>query len=1208
MAQPTRETVNLATELIDHLAGSGLIPSFAKLYSHHTRIRENQPGLTNWRENEASNRLSDVVRLIEASLIHREIGDERWRNGMRRAGELLEWLSLPELNPDRLPIRLLAASAYQLAGYPARASGLLKEDTIEGIESRILISLLRADFVSLLEQLSQYWLRVHSVTEQGRESSSDSANDISDQLHELIVKETASCLGIICASMRWGSELRTQRAIEKLSAIGKVMLHGYDPYSWLLSKLCAEVASTYLESAMRNHLAGLTETLSETGRTVIERYSRQSYLSGRSLAWPSQIRGIERLLTNESFALCTPTGSGKTTVAELAILQNLFSEINADELSIAAPLVLYLVPSRALATEVEAKLSRVLRNTAPPAQQIIVTGLYGGTDWGPTDAWLTSNDPTVLICTYEKAEALMKFLGPLFLRRVSLVVIDEAHMVQFGGNRIALRKAESRELRLESLGARLFAYLDEERSRVIALSAVASEAENALAQWIARQPEGTPTKTNYRSTRQLIGHLECTSTRSYVIRYDLLDGTSLEFPEEEDGTAITPFVPNPFPPYPQAEAFEAEQTPGKKLRPFLFWAAMHLASPNDRGEQRAVLIAITQRIGGYAEDFLNLLNNIWADEDLPSFFQQPSNPQKLQILEQCLRSCEDYFGNNSREYQLLQKGVVVHHGKMPGLMARLLVDLIQERIINLVLATSTLSEGVNLPFETVLIPSLKRQRGTSPIPLTVREFSNLVGRAGRPGFGTEGRSLVLLPSQSIDRRVRQERQLYFNLIRMLQAQGDRSNLTSGANSALASLLIYLEEKWSEISRARRQRDFITWLEQTAPISFDDPTDDDNENPEIEAIEALDSLDSILLSAIVETEQIASQELSLDELEGQLQRIWRRTYAHYANQEEESLERVFIRRGRALKTNIYTDVSQRRRLYRTSLPPRSGTRLLELYRPLREHLETGTEYAAWSPDQRFNYIRDTVGILGRLSKFRVANPTRPRDLTWEQILRWWLCHRQAPRQPNAAQVTDWHDFVSQNFTYRFNWGLGSIIALAIDEAFGGELLEPSLEVWPLIGLPWIVFWMKELITWGTLDPVAAYLLARVDEVTTRQTAEEVAQQYYVHISDQDVNDPLDAAAIKNWAQASFSNLERTLSQIRLAPRTTRVSLLRDFSNASTQTFRVIPVEIGNDIHWFDPGGFPLARSQRPEDWQSDYLTKYDFTLNVSEQNVSPRAYV
>jgi hypothetical protein len=67
---------------------------------------------------------------------------------------------------------------------------------------------------------------------------------------------------------------------------------------------------------------------------------------------------------------------------------------------------------------VESKLTGIMRRLA--AERVIVTGLYGGTDWGPTDAWLTADNPTVLICTYEKAEALLRFLGPLFSRRIAL--------------------------------------------------------------------------------------------------------------------------------------------------------------------------------------------------------------------------------------------------------------------------------------------------------------------------------------------------------------------------------------------------------------------------------------------------------------------------------------------------------------------------------------------------------------------------------------------------------------------------------------------------------------------------------------------------------------------------------------------------------------------------------------------------------------------
>ncbi|WP_190942222.1 hypothetical protein [Nostoc flagelliforme] len=70
---------------------------------------------------------------MEAAFIQRETGDTNWRNGMLRVGELFEWLSHPQLNPDILPIRLLAAAVYELAGYPARAAGLLNEDIFRHI-------------------------------------------------------------------------------------------------------------------------------------------------------------------------------------------------------------------------------------------------------------------------------------------------------------------------------------------------------------------------------------------------------------------------------------------------------------------------------------------------------------------------------------------------------------------------------------------------------------------------------------------------------------------------------------------------------------------------------------------------------------------------------------------------------------------------------------------------------------------------------------------------------------------------------------------------------------------------------------------------------------------------------------------------------------------------------------------------------------------
>ena len=91
-------------------------------------------------------------------------------------------------------------------------------------------------------------------------------------------------------------------------------------------------------------------------------------------------------------------------MATLAVVQGLFADPPDDPFDLAAlgpgNLVLYLVPSRALAAEVEGRLAQDLKGIA--AEPVVVTGLYGGVDWGPTDAWIQADRATIVICTFEK--------------------------------------------------------------------------------------------------------------------------------------------------------------------------------------------------------------------------------------------------------------------------------------------------------------------------------------------------------------------------------------------------------------------------------------------------------------------------------------------------------------------------------------------------------------------------------------------------------------------------------------------------------------------------------------------------------------------------------------------------------------------------------------------------------------------------------------
>jgi hypothetical protein len=435
----------------DVLARPRLGTDIARVYSQHVRLRTGQGGLPSFNEQERDARLFDVVRLVEASLLGRREGDADWRDGFRRAGELLEWLAHPELNAVGLPLSLLGSAAYQLAGYPARAACLAMTRNSGEQDAPLVRLLLAGNYFALLPLAAQVAADAPATVDERVAAAEPSPAAVAGYMSDVIAGELASALGVVCAALRWGDENRVERALEKLDAVAPALGHFTDPFSWLVVRLAAEVARASLPISLRGAIGPLAERLDQDGQDAFERYVRLSFRNKQALTWPSQQRGIDKLVEQGSFALCTPTGSGKTRVAEVALLNGLFRR--SVGIFDSAPLCLYIVPTRALAAEVEGKLDAVLRE-AGGARAVTVTGLYGGIDWGPSDEWLTADEPTVLICTQEKAEALVRFFGGALLERLELVIVDEAHEVQFpgGGARIT---TESRALRLETFIARL---------------------------------------------------------------------------------------------------------------------------------------------------------------------------------------------------------------------------------------------------------------------------------------------------------------------------------------------------------------------------------------------------------------------------------------------------------------------------------------------------------------------------------------------------------------------------------------------------------------------------------------------------------------------------------------------------------------------------------------------------------------------------------
>jgi len=73
MADKEIRTLKAARIITKKLASGALTPSFAKLYSQHTRLDSGQPGLSGWAANEADKRLEDAIRLVDAALYKRSL-------------------------------------------------------------------------------------------------------------------------------------------------------------------------------------------------------------------------------------------------------------------------------------------------------------------------------------------------------------------------------------------------------------------------------------------------------------------------------------------------------------------------------------------------------------------------------------------------------------------------------------------------------------------------------------------------------------------------------------------------------------------------------------------------------------------------------------------------------------------------------------------------------------------------------------------------------------------------------------------------------------------------------------------------------------------------------------------------------------------------------------------------------------------------------
>jgi len=479
-----------------------------------------------------------------------------------------------------------------------------------------------------------------------------------------------------------------------------------DPDQWVAQRVFASLLGRFSRTNLR---AVLPDGASGRWDPLVG-----SLLNRTRPVWdffPSQITAIEAgLLTSEEpFSMQMPTGAGKTALTETLLFNHLIDRPN--------DLAVLLVPYRALARELRGSLARRLTRVGLPTRTV-----YGGTV--PTyEEAQGLDDLRAVIAT---PEALTGLLGsaPELVPRISLVVCDEGHLLDQSGRGVGL----------ELLLARLLAR-EESRPRTVFVSAIVPNIEEINA-WLGGSAQSVvrsdfrPAEAEYavlrpsgtgRATRVGLQMQTVESNLQAHTLPDFLKDSDFRFTNTQTGRLNT-------------YAFSSVKTQAiAAARKSLALGTVAIFSATKTGDQGVV---------GLAEELLRQLD---SNLPLPRPLDAVQDHTRIELVNDYLARefGPDWVGTRS-----LLAGAVVHHGDIPQEAREAEEELLVDGQVRMVLCTSTLAEGVNLPIRTLVLYAVQRRTPTgTPIPMLARDIRNLVGRAGRAGSSTKGLVICANPNQ-----------------------------------------------------------------------------------------------------------------------------------------------------------------------------------------------------------------------------------------------------------------------------------------------------------------------------------------------------------------------------------------------------------------------------------------------------------------------------
>lgn len=449
----------------------------------------------------------------------------------------------------------------------------------------------------------------------------------------------------------------------------------------------------------------------------------------RPFLWVNHLKAIRTgyLDRGQSMVMTSPTGSGKTTLSILKIAAILC----------AGESVIYLAPTHALVEQVEEDLSGHIGVIEPVSIE------------DSTLEELGEKLPSFSVMTPERCLALQGFAPKLF-ENVGLMVFDEFHLI---GTDEPSQTDKINTRAIDSMLAFLTFLKLRPDADMLLLSAMVANGEE-IARWLKHVTGREVSAFNdpWKPTRQLrscviYSHSEIKKARKFssyhstkaerqkvlaqpLGLFSLISGWHPQRPEKLVVRALTK----------NASALSLNN------QDYLTSNRNHVAA-----QIAAEYAALGQRVIVFCNDSRACGS---VAKELNELLKPASVPLNTQQEAFRISNLEDVGAENA-VYNPVLKRAAVHHGDLLPLERKLTESIFRARRedmtepgLDVIAATSTIAQGLNLPCDVVILAGTDRSTADDPEgnprkELRPHEILNAMGRAGRAAYSAIGLAIVI---------------------------------------------------------------------------------------------------------------------------------------------------------------------------------------------------------------------------------------------------------------------------------------------------------------------------------------------------------------------------------------------------------------------------------------------------------------------------------